>query len=148
MHYDQQSDLQNRVLKGMPSPDDVVYNLETIAEQPRKHTELLSCILEKQGEQKEDIESLLEQQEETQEDISEEEEKQTFTLEDIGTTAAGFKSLMDDYIGFIAAISVLRITCKHKDPPTTHTPLPTHTPPAKEPESPSIFKEKPDSFEI
>ena len=60
MHYDQQSDLQNRILKEMPSPEDVVYNLEIIAKQSRKHTDLLSCILEKQGEQSHDIESLLE----------------------------------------------------------------------------------------
>ena len=71
--YDQQSDLQNRILKEMPSPEDVFYNLEIIAEQTRKHTELLSCILEKQREQKDDIESLLKQQEETQVDIAEEE---------------------------------------------------------------------------
>ena len=147
MHYDQQSDLQNRILKEMPSPEDVVYNLEIIAKQSHKPTELLSCILEKQGEQNDDIESLLEQQEETQEDISEEEEKQTFT-QDIGTTAAGFKTLMYAYMGFIAAILVLKITCKHKDPPTTHTQPPTHTPPAKEPKSPSMFKEKPNPFEM
>ena len=41
----------------MPSPEDVVYNLEIIAEQSCKHTELLSRILKKQGEQKGDIET-------------------------------------------------------------------------------------------
>ena len=104
MPYDQQWDLQNRILKEMHSPENVVYKLEIIAEQSRKHTELLSHILEKQGEQRDDIESLLEQQEETQEDIAEEEEKQTFTLEDIGTTVAGFKTHVYAYMGIVAAI--------------------------------------------
>ena len=45
-----------------------------------------------------------------------EEEKQTFTLEEIGTTVAGFKTLMYAYMGIMAAISVLGITWKHKDP--------------------------------
>ena len=63
MPYDQQSDLQNRTLKEMFSTEYVVYNLEIIAEQSPKQTELPSG---KQGEQKDDIESLLEQQEEPQ----------------------------------------------------------------------------------
>ena len=114
MSYEQQSDLQNRILKEMPSALDAVYNLEII----------LSYILEKQGEQKDYIERLLEQQD----DIAEE-EKQTFTLEDICTTVAGFKTLIYSYIGIMAAISVLGITWKHKDPQTTHTHTHTNTHP-------------------
>ena len=51
---------------------------------------------------------------------------------DIGTTVAEFKTLLYAYMGIMAAISVLGISLKHKDPPTIHTPTPTHTQPAKE----------------
>ena len=146
--YDQQSDLQNRFFKETPSPKDVLYNLEIIAEKSRKHTELLYHILVKQGEQKDDIGSLLEQQEETQKDIAEEEETHTFTLECIGTTVAGFKTLMYTYMGIMAAVPILGIIWKHTDPPTTHTPPPTHIPPAKRPKRPSMFKVKSDLFEM
>ena len=67
---------------------------------------------------------------------------------DIGTAVAEFKTLMYAYMGIMAAISVLGITLKHNDPPTIHTPTPTHTQPAKEPKRPIMFKEKPDQFEI
>ena len=51
MPCDQQSDLQNIILKKMHSPEDVVYNLKIIAEQSRKHTNMISRILERQREQ-------------------------------------------------------------------------------------------------
>ena len=82
---------------------------------------------------------MLDQQEETQEEIAEEEEKQPFTLENKGTIITGFKTLIYAYMCFMAAISVLGIPWKHKDPPETQTPTPTHIPPAKEPKGPSMY---------
>ena len=52
------------------------------------------------------------------------------------------------YMGIMAAISVLVIIWKHKDPQTTQTPLPKHIKPAKEPKRQSMFKEIPDPSEM
>ena len=146
MPCDQQPDLQNIILKEVHSPENVVYNLEIIAEQSRKHTNMISRILEKQGEQKMML-IVCRTVGRNQEYIAEE-EKQKITLEDIGSTVAGFKTLMYAYMGIMAAISVLVIIWKHKDPQTTQTPLPTHIKPAKEPKRPNMFNETPDPFEM
>ena len=108
-----------------------------IGEQSHKHTDLLSCILEMQGEQKADIESLLEQQEETQEDVTLE-EKQTLTLEDIDNCSWIKNSYVYLY-GYHGCYFSVGITWKHKDPPTRDTPPPTHILPAKEPKRPACL---------
>ena len=48
MPHGQQSDLQNRIIKEMFSPENIAYNLEIIGEQSSKKTEQLCLHLEKQ----------------------------------------------------------------------------------------------------
>ena len=50
MPYGQQSDMQNRILNCLHPMINIAYNLEIIAEQSSKQTELLFRILEKQRE--------------------------------------------------------------------------------------------------
>ena len=141
--------VNDRIYQERPTPEDLIYNLETIAEQSRKQTELLSRLLEQQGEEKDNIEELLEQ--DTQSEILEEEEKQTITMQDIGKMVAEFKTLGYVYAGIMTVVSVLAITWKHTKSNNDGKPPPTAGLSGAKPVEttrPSLFKKEPDPFEF
>ena len=112
------NDLNDVIYKKKPTPEDLIYNLETIADQSRKQTELLSRLLEKQ-EVDDNMKELLDAESE----ILEEEEEQTDEVQGVDKQIAGLKKMWWQSLALMAVVNTVLLTwanSKSKDyPPPT-----------------------------